>query len=552
MNVYSQKAEKLSLQIISSGADKPINHKLKKKNFIVKDSTELYKKLHEIKSKLLKSGYIAASIDSIVKNNANYYAYLNVGLLYKWKKLSFDNADNEVVSIAKVNHKDFADSKISFNKLNGLKELLANYYKNNGYPFVELKIDSFSIQDNYLKGAVKVIKNQKINIDTIIIKGKVNISPKLIYKTINIESGDLFNQQKIDYLDENLNKLSHIQTAKPTELEFTSTKADIYIYLKKRKSNLFNGILGFTTDETKANKLSLSGNINFVLNNSFAIGEHIGISWEKHKDSSQFLATNIVFPYLFFLPIGVDASFQLDKEQLDYMNVNYSIAITYKANAGNEIHTYFRQKRSFLINTEQEGNALYDNTNNYTLGLTIGFDKTERLILPRKGYKIQFSTGYGNRWAEQKGNSYIVEADFLAAFYRSVGNNLTLSVKNISSGIFNKYGFYENEMFKIGGIKSIRGFDEKSIIATAYSIFTLEPQFFISKYSFVSVFADYAYFEEKGDEVNKTNHALGIGAGISIDSKAGIFSLNFAVGKLKNTYLRLSNTKMHFGYIAHF
>ncbi len=552
-NTYSQKNEKLRLQISISAADNPENFSLKKNTFLVKDSTELFKKLNEIKEQLIQSGYLAASIDSLYSDSLNYSAFLHVGGLYKWKELSFKNTDNEAIRNSGFDKKDFTNKKVNFEKFQITAKQLLNYYENLGYPFIDLGIDSLSIKNNYFTGKLSINKNQKIYIDTIFIKGKANISKKLIYKYIEIKPGDLFNQKKIDFLDKNLSKLAYIESAKPAELEFFEKKADIYIYLKKKKSNLFNGIVGFATDEEENNKLVFTGNIKLDLNNSLGIGENISLQWEGYKDSSQFLSIASTFPYLFFLPIGINANFQLDKDLLDYLNINYSFDLSYDLKPGNKIHTYFSQKNSFVIGNNPETVIKFENTTNYTFGFSLEIDKTNRLILPRKGYYFRVSSGYGNRWTEQNGNSAVTEAGFLAAYYWQITNELSLSFKNNSTAMFNKGGFYENELFKIGGIADMRGFDEKSILASAYSLFTFEPQFYISQYSFISVFTDYIYFETDNETgLKQTNQGFGIGAGISIDTNAGIFSLNFAVGKLNENPFQLSTTKIHFGYVVRF
>lgn len=549
--VYPQKAAELRLQIITLESDNLENYKLKRNTFKVKDSIALFEKLNELKTSLIKDGYLSASIDSLVEESNNYQAYLHIGLLFKWKELYFEDIEDDAIKISGFNKKDFTNNNVKHEIYQSKRDRLLNYYENSGYPFAEVGIDSLSIKNNYFRGKLYLSKNQKYYFDTIFIKGKVNISKKIIYKYIGIKPGDLFNQRKIDHLSQNLNKLPYIELAKPPEIEFFNKMADIHIYLKRKKSNLFNGIVGFTTDEEE-NKLKFTGNVKFDLNNSFGIGEHIDLNWENYKDSSQFLSIGTVFPYLFVLPVGIEANFQLDKDLLDYLNVNYSFALTYDIKPGNKIHAYFNQKHSYVISNEPKTNERFDNANNYTFGLSIGIDNTNRLILPRKGFNFQLSTGYGNRWTEQKGNSSLLEAGLFCAFYWQLTNNLTFSFKNTSKGMFNDIGFFENEMYKIGGIKSMRGFDEKSLLPSSYSIFTFEPRLFISNYSFVSIFTDYIYFEENEIELKKSNYGVGIGSGISVDSKAGIFSLYFAVGKLNNNPFRLSNTKLHFGYSARF
>ncbi len=544
--IFAQK-NVYSLHLIYE-VNNPENHRFKKDIFSFKDTLEIYHKLSEIKSDLIQKGFIAASIDSVVKDSVHYYAYLFIGKKYHWD-LKTESISPQALKSAKIKQKTFSKRKISINTYLKKKNQLLEYYDNTGYPFAEINIDKLIIEQNYVSGNLKINPNRKFYFDTIYIKGKLKISPKLIYKNISIKPGDVFSGENLRKVDENIQKLSFATLMKPSELEFFPDKVDLYLYLKKQKSNFFSGILGFASDKN-TNQLKLTGNIHLDLNNSFRIGENIALRWESYADSSQYLFTQLKFPYLFFVPLGFATDFELDKTTMDYLNLNYSFAFSYDFSFGNGISMFYRHRQSFLINNETTNNI--GNSDNSVWGMKVSVDNTNRLFVPQRGYKISLSTGYGSRKAEQKSKVNIFEADFYAAYYWFVSNYFNVLIRNVSAGIFNDEGLYENEMYKLGGILTIRGFDEKSLLASAYSIFTIEPRFFIGEYSFLSVFADYVYFNTKGIDVQTSNSGIGLGAGFNMDTKAGVFSLNFAVGSLNGQPFQLSNTKVHVGYVASF
>jgi outer membrane protein assembly factor BamA len=526
----------------------PENYRFKKNVFSIKDTLEIYRKLSEIKSDLMQEGFLAASIDSVVKDSIHYYSYLFIGNKYNWN-LQTDNIIPQALKSAKIKQKTFSGKKINISTYLRKRRQLLEYYDNTGYPFAEINIDSLIIEPNYVSGNLKINPNRKFYFDTIYIKGKLKISPKLIYKNIGIKPGDVFSGENLRKVDENIQKLSFATLMKPSELEFFPGKVDLYLYLKKQKSNFFSGILGFASNEN-TNQLKLTGNIRLDLNNSFRIGENIALRWESYADSSQYLFTQLKFPYLFFVPLGFATDFELDKTTMDYLNLNYSFAFIYDFSFGNGISMFYRRRQSFLINNDTTSS--FGNTDNSVWGMKVSIDNTNRLFVPQRGYKISLSTAYGSRETEQNSKLNIFEADFYAAYYWFVSNYFNVLMSNVSAGIFNDEGFYENEMYKLGGILTVRGFDEKSLLASAYSIFTIEPRFFIGKYSFLSVFADYVYFNTKGIAVQTSNSGIGLGAGFNMDTKAGVFSINFAVGSLNGQPFQLSNTKIHVGYIARF
>ncbi len=521
----------------------------KKNVFQFKDSLQIYRQLAEIKEDLVSKGYWSASIDSIVKSGTVYYAYLFIGKQYNLK-LSTDSILPDALKAAKIKNKTFSDNKTSIADYLQKRNALLEYFENTGYPFAEITIDKPSIQNNYLSGNLIINPKQKFYFDTIYIKSKFKIAQKLVYRQIGIKPGDVFSGESLAQIDQNIQKMTFAGLWKPSELEFFTDKVDLYVYLKKQKSNFFSGMLGFASDIDKPNRLLLTGNIRLDLNNSFGGGENIHLQWESYADSSLYLLTGLRFPYLFFVPLGLSAGFELDKTSLDYLNINYFFSMSYDFSPENGISIYYRHKQSFLINNEQNSN--FADADNYILGMNIRMDNTNRLFVPRKGYKISISSGYGSRNTELNSKESIVEAEFILVYHWFVNKYFNILLKNNSKGIFNNEGFYENELFKLGGINTIRGFDEKSLISSAYTIFTIEPRFFIGNYSYLSVFTDYVYFNTEGIEVKSNNSGIGIGTGISINTKAGMLRLNFAVGNLNGNIFQLSNTKVHIGYVARF
>ena len=108
---------------------------------------------------------------------------------------------------------------------------------------------------------------------------------------------------------------------------------------------------------------------------------------------------------------------------------------------------------------------------------------------------------------------------------------------------------YRNELLRIGGLKILRGFDEESINTSSYSIFTLEYRFLLDRNSYFALFSDGGYYESKDVENSFSDTPLGIGAGINFETKAGIFSFNYAVGRQFDNPIEFRAAKIHFGFV---
>ncbi len=126
----------------------------------------------------------------------------------------------------------------------------------------------------------------------------------------------------------------------------------------------------------------------------------------------------------------------------------------------------------------------------------------------------------------------------------------TLGLFVQAGAIFNDH-LFQNEMFRLGGLKSIRGFNEESIYASQYGVGTLEYRYLYEKNANIRVFTDLAFL--KNQEVNSDfQFIFGFGIGVSLETKAGIFNIDYAMGKRENEILQLSDAKVHIGYVNNF
>jgi len=118
-------------------------------------------------------------------------------------------------------------------------------------------------------------------------------------------------------------------------------------------------------------------------------------------------------------------------------------------------------------------------------------------------------------------------------------------------GLFGEEEFFsENELYRIGGFGSLRGFNEESIFASAYGIGSLEYRYMPNDGFYISLFGDYGFVENKSSGIDE--NLLGIGTGISFLTQLGVFNLSYAVGKQSDTNFDFRNSKIHFGILARF
>jgi hemolysin activation/secretion protein len=109
-----------------------------------------------------------------------------------------------------------------------------------------------------------------------------------------------------------------------------------------------------------------------------------------------------------------------------------------------------------------------------------------------------------------------------------------------------------NEVFRIGGLNTLRGFNEESLFASSFVIGTLEWRYVFEKNAAAFLFFDAAYYERNINSGYFKDFPYGFGAGVNFETKAGIFNLAYALGSEQNNPIEIRNAKIHFGFVNFF
>ena len=143
--------------------------------------------------------------------------------------------------------------------------------------------------------------------------------------------------------------------------------------------------------------------------------------------------------------------------------------------------------------------------------------------------------------------------DLISAVYVPIKNKSTFKVGFRAAYLYTQ-SIFQNELFRIGGFKTLRGFDEESIRATAYSILTLEYRYLLEQNSYLYLFTDGAYYENTSISFTgvRNDTPVSFGGGISFETKAGIFSIGYAIGKQLDNPIYFKSGKIQFGIASYF
>lgn len=544
--------------------DNPISEVKLFKNLTISNYKE---KLKESILSQVNKGYLMASIDSIVKMDSikELQIYYNEGELYEWANLKVNQKDNNLLSELGYGEKLYKNKPFSPRQLANLFESTLIYLENRGYPFSSLKLDSVEFLENSITAELRLEKGPEIIIDTIYIKTDEKIEIRTVYNFIKLKPGDQYNEQTLSEIAVRIKEIPYWNEVKPVELEFINNKCNVYAYLKSSKSNNFNGVLGVQPDQN--GKIGLTGDVKVKLLNSFFKGEMISFNWRKTQQLTQDLDIAFNYPFLFNTPFGIDTKASIYKKDTSFVDADFNIGIDYIFSGLNKITLFYENKNASLLSTKkyESVTALPDfadiKKNNY--GVKLEAEKLDYRFNPRKGFSINVLGSVGfkkikrnqalpqNLYDDLKLNTFVYNSEGIVRWFIPIRKRSTILLKLRGATFYNE-NIFTNELFRLGGVNTIRGFDEESIFASSYLISSLEYRFILEQNSNIYLFYDYGLLERNSREEYLADKPFSFGAGISFETKPGIFSLSYALGSQFNAPIYLRTAKVHFGFTSFF
>ncbi len=527
------------------------------------------KEYGKILTQLREQGHLNARFDSIVdKDTLTQVAYLSTGRVYQWGILEQGNVDDYIIRKVDFNEKIYDQRPIYYKRVGRLMERILKYCENNGHPFASVKMDSIQINGNTISGKLNLEKNKLYEIDSVIIKGDAKVKEAYIYNYLDIKPGDVYNESLIRKIRVRLQELPFVTESKPAQAAFFEDKVKLYLYLDNKKASQFDGILGVLPDNVTG-RVVITGDLKLKLQNSFGRGELIDINWRKLQPRTQDLKAQFVYPFLFSTPFGVDLKLELYKRDTLFLNLNRLAGVQFLLSGNNYIKAFYEARSTSLLSTTQYQNTaniltlpfIDVTTNLYGLGYNL--EKLDYRFNPRRGFAMNATGRAGNKRIKRNGGipseayegiqlrSLQASGELLFDYFIPIPRRSTINLGVNSAYLWNEQ-LFDNELYRIGGLRTLRGFDEESIDANLFTILTAEYRYLLEQNSYLSAFYDWAYYEKVTAADRVIDRPFGFGAGINFETPIGIFSLSYAVGKQFNNPIQFRAAKIHFGFVNRF
>jgi translocation and assembly module TamA len=534
-------AQKFSLHIAAKDSLEMVSKTpLKYKNTLT-SKTALEQEMARVKNKLEHLGYLNLQLSIIEKENT-----LKATLLLSKKVQSLDlyfPKEFEVPSSVILSKE--RRSKVPFEQFHNLLQELTEACEKKGYPFAEIKLQNILQEKTTLWADLAIEKGSKRNMDKVVLMGYTEFPKKFLKHHLQISPKTSFAKERLHAASEALKTLSFAKEIKPPETLFVKDSTHIYLYLKERHANRVDALLGFTSDEN-TQKLQFNGYIDLELVNRFQKGETLSLFWSNNGNQQEQFRLKTNFPYLFNSPISQKIKFEIYKQDSSFVNIKGATTFDY--------HINYRQKIGISASTESsERNSTKNESTNSRSFTSHFYGLQYDYLLPHKEIRdpkwhFFIKLEHGKRKTKERtAIQQHLKADI--SYLGILSKKGRLFVKNETAGLRSEAILF-NELFRLGGTNSMRGFNELSLFASRYNYSNIEYRWSTQKESYLYGFSDIGFLEDNAQQ--RKSKLLSFGLGYANETKTGLLNFSYAFGKTNKESFDLNRGLFHLKWVNFF
>jgi outer membrane protein assembly factor BamA len=537
--------------------------------------------LQTVLTDLRDRGYYEASIDSLQWIGGQAVALLHRGPAYRWSELRADTTLPKAwLGRAGFRPRLFRDRPLDYPAWEQVQQALVREAASQGYPLARIRLDSISWRaPGELQAVVTADRGPLIRLGAVNFPEQARISARFLTNYLGLRVGAPYDESLLRNLGTRLQELPFLRLRGEPTVRFRDGLAFVELPIDRRPASRFDFIVGVLPNSDQTGRLLLTGDFSGELYNGFGQGEYLSVNFEQLRPQTQELEIDVAWPFVFDLPFGVKAAADLYRRDTQFIDLGWRLGATYRWEGGNEAELYWRNQQTNLLGFDRErvartgrlpdtldvtrrafGVALYRSGLDYRFnprsGWAITLDASAGLRRVRRNNQLLAIPGIEARYDSlgERSAQYRLEAQleyFLPLFERA-----TLRAALDAGALFGVQQPLVNEQYRLGGARRLRGFDEQSVFASRFAITSLEYRLLLSRNSYLYGFGDWAWLDtgtrNAEAAASRYDYPLGLGAGISFETQAGVFGLSLAVGRRRGQPLDFGSPKVHLGYLSLF
>ncbi len=429
---------------------------------------------HRIRDLYMQKGYLDAEVSTpFLKTDFTTYKaeldfYINEGELYKVSEVEIV-LEEDVIAVEELYDviKIKKDKKFNIDTMRKDTEAIRYKIGDLGYAFTRITPDLDKDKENSEVRIVYYVQpGKKVHINDVLISGNNRTLDRVIRRNVLLAPGDEYEMSKITLSKNAIMRTGGFESVEIEEERIDEERVNLLVNVKEGKTGEFTFGIGYGSYD------GLMGSISVKDRNIFGTGLTAGVYLDKSEVSDSYRVN-------LYNPAVLDSDYSLATEvyRMEYDDYDYTETMTgFNIVGGRRIwdqldltlgYTYQETKLSNFDNAYLRNlYTRYYGGDKYIKSSVIpglSYDSTDAYFFPKSGIKATGSTEF----AGIGGDAEFIKYYGTFNLYHSIEDWTDLDLifrYRAKAGYAQDEGFLPiNEKFYLGGVNSVRGFQNRSI-----------------------------------------------------------------------------------------
>ena len=516
------------------------------------------------------AGYLLARIDSV----AMHWSRDSVQLSLTWYIV--EDLPFEIGSVA------IKSDSLSPESLSGVMELrrgdrydrleiesdlaaIGRFCAGKGYPFAEIDIGDpvFRLQDDWYETdlSIRVKCGERVRIDFIRLKGNKVTKDDVVLRELDIQPGDIYRQDVIERIPEQLNRLGYFKEIMPPRLMLTRRgREGLLVTLEEGNTTTFDGVVGYVpaAKTAQAEEGYFTGLINLNFRNLFGTGRKFQVEWKKPDRYSDEFRLYYEEPWIFGFPLNIGAGLHRLVRDTTYIERSYLINGLLRL-SGNFKVSFAVNQHSYVPDSLATREQRLASNRIISGEAGIIYDTRDFPVNPRNG--LYYDTYYSFGFKENLGPEYLFSEDGLTrheniqklritmAYIQPLWKRQVFFMQLTGAQVKSSEGGLQlTDHYWFGGARTVRGYREDQFHGTTITYLNLEYRFLTGRDSRIFAFNDWGFYNYRQNNTTFQDIVSGVGIGVRFDTPLGVMGVDFGMGRGDS----FSTGKIHVGLLNNF
>ena len=518
--------------------------------------------LARIMGEYRKSGYVFASINPevllISVDQVHIRVRINEGSQIRTGQITMSG--NKLYSFSELQRELGLREGIPFSQFaleRGIDRILA-LYSEHGHPKIEIEPSGFQVIPDHgrVDLHLNIDEGNEVRIGEIRLTGLKKTKSNVILRELPIQTGEVFDQRKIDQSLRSLRNLGYFSEVNPQLLEEGNEPDTIVFHARmtEARTGRFNGVIGYAPPSSDVdNAPRLTGTIEASEENLFGTGRRASFFWKSGL--LRMLRFGYQEPWVFGKPANIGVEYAQLKQRnqftdaeseeqsgsvtvstqfrgvfegalaMSYKRIDYpAVAPSYPSTTGTRDFSFGSDNQLLHFQPNSIANARPQNGVKYGVTFSLTRDNRNYFLNPTSGRRdsvaLEFSRGdfrLRKLWVDLQ--------QYFPTWRKQV----------IAVGLHTATTWGSNipptELFFLGGANTLRGYDEDWFLGPRRVFTNLEYRLIVGRASRIFVFVDMGSVTQVNRPSIFDPIRVGYGFGMRLESRGGLLRIDYGLAE---------------------